>query len=250
MRDDKKPILSSAMNFGILTAVVWFLVNQFWTVGGIGILQQQPWPLSSITACGIAGAVAGLALGIALAANRRKHSRQIAALCEKLGFEFIRDISQHQFFPYRGLSLFSKRRWRGRNLMRGMTNGSNIDVLDFDYVEPGSEGGETLDGQTVAVFPECGEGLPCFELKPRDLVLKFLGRTAGIGGMTFEAGDSTREFDREAIEQFGHLYFLSPPLENVWDSWERERVHEEIGSDQNNGGEHQILAAEAALAQF
>jgi hypothetical protein len=85
--------------------------------------------------------------------------------------------------------------------------------------------------QTVALFPDCGGKLPPFELAPRGLIFKLFYRVAGIEGITFDPAESTSGWDRDAIERFGKLYFLSPRLDEMLRVAERRRVRSELGGD-------------------
>jgi hypothetical protein len=51
--------IGAGLGTAIVTAVAWFLVNTFWTVNGVGVLQRLGWPLSNIYLCSAAGAVSG-----------------------------------------------------------------------------------------------------------------------------------------------------------------------------------------------
>ena len=64
MRHKATPIVGGLLNCGMVTAVLWWMINSVWGVGGAGILQQQPWPLSNIYACTAVGAALGLAMRV------------------------------------------------------------------------------------------------------------------------------------------------------------------------------------------
>lgn len=235
MREDKRLIFAGAINVGIVFPLVWFLINQASkVVGGIGILEKQPWPLSSIYACSVIGALLGTGLGIALVIARRQRSEQTAALAERMGFEFVRDVPRNDLTRYHGLQLFKRRHFHEvRNLMKGNIDGVEFAVLDYEYIEPGSEGDDTNYRHTVALFPDGAQGLPRFVLWTGDLMLKFLEKTAGFKGITFEPDGSISAQDREVVERFSRSYFLSPPLGEVREAWEEQRVREELGTIEN-----------------
>jgi hypothetical protein len=75
MRTKLAPIIGGLLNCGIVTAVLWWMINSVWRVGGVGILQQTPWPLSSIYACTAVGTALGLGLGILAVFVRRDGSQ-------------------------------------------------------------------------------------------------------------------------------------------------------------------------------
>ena len=83
----------------------------------------MPWPMSSIYACAGLGAAAGLALGIAVVLVRGARSEQIAALRQRMNFQFVRDVAREQISRYDRLSLFDGRHWHeAQNLMSGTTD--------------------------------------------------------------------------------------------------------------------------------
>ena len=84
MRGEAKPIIWGLLNGSILTAVLWWMINASWQVGGVGILQQQPWPLSSIYVCAAMGALLGLGLGILVNSVRREHRVRFSKLPDDL----------------------------------------------------------------------------------------------------------------------------------------------------------------------
>lgn len=231
MKGNARFLIGGPLNGGILTAVIWWVVNRVWNAGGIGVLQQQPWPLSSIYACAAIGAMLGMALGMTLVLLRTGHANRIAALCQRLNFQYMADVAREQLPTYHSLRLFEPRRWHeARNLMRGRFDGGTVELLDYEFVERGDES-TTHYRQTVALFPDCGGKLPPFELAPRGLIIKLLYRVAGLEGITFEPAKSTSGWDRDAIDRFGELYFVSPRLNESLRAAELRRVQSELGGD-------------------
>ena len=90
MRANTTLLLGGPINGGLLTAMIWWVLNNVWKVGGVGVLQRQAWPLSSLSACAAVGAVLGLAVGMTLVLVRAAHASRVASLCQRVGFEYIR----------------------------------------------------------------------------------------------------------------------------------------------------------------
>ena len=89
MRANAIFLLGGPINGGVITAMIWWVLNNAWKVGGVGVLERQAWPLSSLSACAAVGAVLGLAVGMTLVLVRAAHASRVAALCQRLGFEYI-----------------------------------------------------------------------------------------------------------------------------------------------------------------
>ena len=231
MKRELALLIGGPLNGGIVTAMIWWVVNDLWKVRGIGLLERQPWPVSSIYVCAGIGAALGLVLGIILVLRRAGHADRIAALCQRLNLQYVRDVAREQLTRYHGLRLFEIRRWQeAANLMSGTYDGVEVELLDYEFVEHGDES-TTHYRQTVALFPECGNKLPPFELAPRGLMIKLFYRVAGVEGITFEPAEFTSGWDRDVIERFRQLYFLMPRMDEVLRAAEQRRVRNELGTE-------------------
>ncbi|HUE74679.1 MAG TPA: hypothetical protein VMP01_27675 [Pirellulaceae bacterium] len=194
---------------GIAAMLWWFLS------GMGGFLQQMPWPISSIYACAAIGAGIGLIVGAVLAVRRIRHTGQMAALAKDWNFRYEEQSSRDQLTPYLGLNLFAADRFgEATNLMRSSADGIEVELLDYEFVQRGSES-DSRYRQTVVLFPDAAQSLPAFELSPRTMTHRVVYQMAGLEGLTFEPGDLTSPADRQSIEAFRSAYFLSPPLNAV-----------------------------------
>ena len=215
MRNDKLLIIAGPVNGGLLAGIIWFVVNNGWKVGNAGLLERQPWPLSSWLTCIGIGVACGFAVGVTLAVSRARHSGALAQRAAASGLNFAPHVDRDQLSQYHRLSLFDKDRWSAAaNRVVEQIQGVAVETLDYEFVARGNETNAYIR-QTVALFPEAGRGLPCFILNPRGVVHNILFRLSGIDGITFEPDDSTSGFDREAVTDFVTAYFLSPPLESI-----------------------------------
>ena len=193
-----------------IAAMLW------WFLGGMGgFLQRMPWPFSSIYACAAIGGGIGLIVGTVLAVRRVRHAGQMAALAKDWNFRYEEHSSRDQLTPYLGLNLFAADRFgEATNLMRSSADGIEVELLDYEFVQRGSES-DSHYRQTVVLFPDAAQSLPPFELSPRTMTHRVVYQMAGLEGITFEPGELTSPADRQTIEAFRSAYFLSPPLNAV-----------------------------------
>jgi hypothetical protein len=201
--------LGAGIVAGVAATVAWFVVNGFWKVNGVGLLQRLVWPFSSVYVCAAAGAALGAAGELVRARRERRHARQLAEFADSLGFSFSPDVSAEAVGEWRALPVFQK--WSGaRNRLSGQVAGVPVEMLDYTYVDRGDEGDSTRH-QTVVLLPTGESDLPAFELQPRTLAVKILS-AMGVGEVTF-APQGVPEAEAEAVERFRKHYHLSSGLE-------------------------------------
>jgi hypothetical protein len=204
--------IGSAIGGGILTAVLWLILNNFWRVNGAGLLVRQGWPWSNFCLCAAAGALIGCVAGLVSRFREIRHARQLAELCQDLSFTYQAEVSRAQLGELGGLPLFEK--WSGAsNRMTGEADGVRVEMLDYTYIEKGDEN-NTYYSQTLLQLPAGTASLPEFELRPRHLGIKMLG-LLNLQGITFVPEDGCPADEREAIERFNQIYHLSQGLDRT-----------------------------------
>jgi hypothetical protein len=113
--------------------------------------------------------------------------------------------------------------------MSGQTDGLRVEMLDYTYVEKGSE--ESISyRQTVLLLPAGAEELPAFELRPRHFGVKMLG-LIGMEGLTFRSEAAASDADRDAIERFCRQYHVSEGLDVLVEAMSR-KVAAETGEEE------------------
>lgn len=133
-------------------------------------------------AVGILGVIALIALigGVVWyqAKKRRDSMQQVAAA---MGFTYRESMDD---LPDSSLPLFNRgRSQEASNVLTGELAGHPAMALDFSYVT-GSGKNRTTHHQTVALFPNGGEGLPAFELSPENIFHK-IGQAFGYQDIDF-----------------------------------------------------------------
>jgi hypothetical protein len=201
--------IGAGIGMAIVTAVWWLIVNNFWVVNGVGVLQQLGWPFSSVYVCSAAGAALGIVGEVVRARREGHHTRQLAELAESLGFTLAAEVSVQDLSEWRALPVFQK--WAGaRNRMSGTVSGLSVEMVDYTYKVRGDEGNSYHD-QTVVLLLVDDQDLPAFELQPRTLALQIVG-LMGVEGIVFSS-QGVPAVDAEVIARFGKHYHLSTGLE-------------------------------------
>jgi hypothetical protein len=201
--------LGAGIVTAVMTTVAWFVINHSHRVNGVGLLQRQEWPLSSVYVCAALGAALG-AVGELVGARRaRRHARQLLEFADSLGFGFSPRVAADDFAEWRSLPAFQK--WSGGcNRLSGQVAGVPVEMLDYTMVQRGDDGDSTSH-QTVVLLPTGERDLPTFELQPRTLTVKILS-AMGVPDVAF-AAEGVPEEEAKAVEDFGKRYHLSAGLE-------------------------------------
>jgi hypothetical protein len=187
------------------TAVAWFIVNNFWVVNGVGVLQRLGWPFSNIYLCSAAGAALGIVGEVMRAHREQRHTHQLAELAESLGFRLSAEVCSEDLSEWRALPVFQK--WsRARNRMSGKVSGLPVEMVDYTYVVRGDESDSTYE-QTVVLLVADDKDLPVFDLQPRTLGVQILS-LIGVEGIPFSS-QGVSAVDAEVIERFSKNYHLS-----------------------------------------
>jgi hypothetical protein len=189
---------------------LWLVVNYFWTVNGAGLLERHGWPVSKIYLAAAAGAALGAMGGLIGQRRQARYARELAAVSSSMHFVLRPEVSREEMREYEGLQPVEK--WSSaRNRMIGRVGGIDVEMLDLTYAEKGGDG-DTCYRQTI-LFARAPEGeFPAFELRPRDITLKMLGKMLGVHGITFAPAGASPA-DTAAIEQFSRRYHLSKGLD-------------------------------------
>lgn len=162
MRNDKLFLIAGPINGGLLAGAIWFLLNNAWKVGNAGLLERQPWPLSSWWTCVGIGVACGFVVGVALAVSRARHGGFLARRAAASGLAFKSHVDRDQLTQYLRFSLFGEDRWWGAdNLLMEQIQGVAVETLDYEFVERGDDATFHYR-QTVALFPEVGRRFPSF----------------------------------------------------------------------------------------
>ena len=100
---------SSAIGSGVGAAVsggvLWWIVNRMYTAGGVGWLEQQPWPLNNVYLVAACAGALGLLGGLFAHAPQGRYAQEIADLCREWGFTYHPQVTRDRFRP---MPLFKK----------------------------------------------------------------------------------------------------------------------------------------------
>jgi type II secretory pathway pseudopilin PulG len=128
---------------------------------------------------GILSLVGGVIYLAWLQDKKRREALQAAA--QALGFTYTQDGSWEQFL---GLPIFERGRSRkARNVLDGTTAGHVVTLMDFQYTIGSGKNSQTHH-QSIAIFPQSGQGLPDFELGPENFLHK-IGQVFGYQDIDF-----------------------------------------------------------------
>ena len=150
------------------------------------------------------GTLAAIGVGVYLAyLSERKRTAALADVALRLGFSFEAKISNEEAATLGSFHLFKVGRSRkGKNLMRGKSDGADAIVLDYQYTVGGGKSSHTYS-QTVVIYPGSAgaAALPDFTLGPEhwwDKVGEIFGH---------------RDINFESSEEFSKHYLLKGPDE-------------------------------------
>jgi carbonic anhydrase len=135
--------------------------------------------------------------------NDRKRTAALADVALRLGFNFEQKASNEEAATLGSFHLFKIGRSRkGKNLMRGKSDGADAIVLDYQYTIGSGKSSHTLS-QTVVIYPgeAGGAALPDFTLGPEHWWDRF-GEILGHRDINFESS-----------EEFSKHYLLKGPDE-------------------------------------
>jgi hypothetical protein len=190
-----------------LAGFFWLLINNVWTVNGVGLLDRLGLPWFNLYTAVVGGALIGGCIGAFLERRRRRHARQLATVAASMEFAYRPDAPREALRDFLTLRLFKK--WSSAsNRLTGRVGSLPVEMLDYISVERDSDGNSYVS-QTVLLAP-ADPVLPAFELRPRHLGMKLLS-LFNIEGVAF-APDAAED-ERDGIERFGRLYHLSEGLE-------------------------------------
>ncbi len=145
-------------------------------------------------------------MGVGIFFGLRAEKKRTAALFEvatRLGLNFVPKVSNEEAATLGTFHLFNVgHSRRGKNLMRGKSEGAEIVVLDYQYTVGGGKSSHTYS-QTVAIYPASpgGAELPDFTLAPEHWWDK-------LGNLI-----THRDINFEASEEFSQHYVLKGPDE-------------------------------------
>jgi len=135
--------------------------------------------------------------------NEKKRTAALADVAVRLGFTFEAKVSNEEAATLGSFHLFRVGRSRkGKNLMRGKSDGADAIVLDYQYTVGGGKNSHTYS-QTVVIYPAAtgAATLPDFTLGPEHWWDK-IGEVFGH-----------RDIDFESSEEFSKHYLLKGPDE-------------------------------------
>jgi hypothetical protein len=120
----------------------------------------------------------------------KKRTEALAAAAPMMGFSFQPEIALDLLKGFGDLPLYSRGHARkAKNLMTGRVGGREVKLVDYQYTTGGGKNSHTWR-QTVALFPQGGEGLPDLLLAPENIFHK-IGAAFGYQDIDF---DSSPEF--------------------------------------------------------
>ena len=190
-----------------LAGFFWLLINNIWTVNGVGLLDRLGLPWFNLYTAIVVGALIGGCIGAFLERRRLRHARQLAAVAASMEFAYRPDAPREALRDFLTLRLFKK--WSSAsNRLTGRVGSLPVEMLDYISVERDSDGNSYVS-QTVLLAP-ADPTLPAFELRPGHLGMKLLS-LFNIEGVAF-APDAAED-ERDGIERFGRLYHLSEGLD-------------------------------------
>jgi len=152
--------------------------------------------------------VAAVAVGIGLYAAFVGEKKRTAALFDvalRMGFTFEEKVPKEMLTTLGSFRLFKLGHGqKGKNLMRGRSDGTDVVVLEFQYTTGGGNSSHT-HRQTVAIYPGAGTEtrLPEFTLGPEHWWDK-VGQVFGH-----------QDIDFESSEEFSKHYLLRGPDESA-----------------------------------
>jgi hypothetical protein len=195
-------IIGSGILAAVAFAFLFWWVNNFHQVKGVGWLRRQDWPINSPWFWAAAGFAVGSFGGFVNALHRADHARKARELAETLGREFAKSYVP----PPKAVSMpvfegFSN----ARNAMTGHEGGVSVTLFDYTTITQGGESNTVTDG-TIVLLPT--NGLPDFDLRPRTLGRRILG-WAGFEGMTFDPSLADPA-DAEKVRRFTESFYLAP----------------------------------------
>lgn len=203
--------IGSALGGAIGGTVIWFVVNQMWTVNGRGIFERMGGLFASPWTFGIGGSLIGAVVGIVAMVRAIRRERQLTELSRQLGLRFDASFPLEDLAEWKELRIVD-RASEAWNRLTGEASGIPFLATDLRYVEESGENRTTHD-QTVALVPADSVELPNFELQPRGIAVRLFS-LVGVQGVKLDA-DELRELDPRAMEQFQSQYFLSSGLEEL-----------------------------------
>lgn len=135
--------------------------------------------------------------------SEKKRTAALADVALRLGFNFEEKVSNEEAVTLGSFHLFKVGRSRkGKNLMRGKSNGAEAIVLDYQYTIGSGKSSHTYS-QTVVIYPGSAgaAALPDFTLGPEHWWDK-VGEVFGHRDINFESS-----------EEFSKHYLLKGPDE-------------------------------------
>jgi hypothetical protein len=134
------------------------------------------------------GGVLLLVGGIFVVSKRmeQKRTEALAAASQAMGFTFEPDGDLDVMKGFGDLPLYGRgHSKRVRNVMSGRAGERDVKLFDYRYTTGGGKSSHTWN-QTVALFPQGGEGLPDFLLAPENIFHK-IGQVFGYQDIDFDS---------------------------------------------------------------
>jgi len=195
----------------VVAALLWCLAKYAYQVNGFGVVDRLGWPFSDVYLCVAAGGVLGAIAGIVAHLRALRHAGEVADASALMGLSYTPVVSQEQMGAHRSLALFV--RWSAaRHWMRGRVEGVPVEVIDYTWINKGGSETDTYHHQTVVLLP-AAEGMPRFELRPRTIEVMLL-ECLRAGGDSLDAEEAAGA-ERETVERFNELYFLSEGVDRL-----------------------------------
>lgn len=153
-----------------------------------------------------AAILAAIGVGASIAyLNEKKRTAALADVALRLGFTFEPQVQKEVLATLGPFHLFKRgHAQKGKNLMRGRSDGADAIVLDYQYTTGGGKNSHTFS-QTVVIYPGSpgAAALPDFTLGPEHWWDK-IGEIFGH-----------KDIDFEASEEFSKHYLLKGPDETA-----------------------------------
>src|SRR5262249_8330852 len=134
--------------------------------------------------------------------KRWRKMRLAARVTRELGFEYRPHVPRKELEAFASLELFrSHKHVVPTDWMQGQYRGESVLLFHFD--PHGSSSATQTTGQLVVIFPESATALPVFQLRPRQLLVDFLG-----DDVSFDPAGVQDAGQQKAVERFIKEYVV------------------------------------------
>jgi len=208
--------LPNAIPAAILTAVVWYFINEFARVKGVGLLERQSWPANNMYLCIAIAAIFAVGCSFAylyLVEQRVAGLRNAAA---ELGLGFRDQIGKSTLGRSLSLRIFDD--WKkGENLIHGDFDGHPVQVFDLtkEYTTTSRDASTsrtqthtTTERQTMFLIPLDEPPRTAFQIL-RNNAVSWSVRALGFEGIQFSTDDHFASADdRDAMKRFNDTWLV------------------------------------------